>query len=238
MSIVSGPIAIPHVNVLQRSGRTRRFADSSAGNADANAVAPRPSPTLLRNSRRCSGRVISASPLLEDIVTQTVSLIIRESRRDPSLVWVFGKSLRTRIEAEIPRVQSAARHQTGRDSVGRTRELDWMLSTKGNPNMDNLAAILNAVRNRLRVTLKARTVNAASGHAKWSGPRKFGNVSQMSPSCLGRRASSRFVIVLVLETTSPRTRPSVAELARRGRADTSAVVTTRYPVAESPCQGG
>jgi len=41
------------------------------------------------------------------------------------------------------------------------KSLHRMLSTKGNPSMDNLAAILNAVRKRLRVTLRARTVDAA-----------------------------------------------------------------------------
>jgi hypothetical protein len=34
-----------------------------------------------------------------------------------------------------------------------------MLSPKGNPSMDNLAAIFGAVRKRLKVGLKAQTVN-------------------------------------------------------------------------------
>jgi hypothetical protein len=34
-----------------------------------------------------------------------------------------------------------------------------MLSPKGNPSMDNLAAIFDAIRKRLKVELKAHTVN-------------------------------------------------------------------------------
>jgi hypothetical protein len=36
-----------------------------------------------------------------------------------------------------------------------------MLSPKGNPNMDNLAAIFDAVRHRLKVDMRARSVAAA-----------------------------------------------------------------------------
>ncbi len=36
-----------------------------------------------------------------------------------------------------------------------------MLSKNGNPTMDNLAAILGVVRNRLGVEIQARTVAAA-----------------------------------------------------------------------------
>ena len=41
------------------------------------------------------------------------------------------------------------------------KSLHRMLSIKGNPNMDNLAAIFDAVRKRLHVDLEARTVEAA-----------------------------------------------------------------------------
>jgi DNA-binding phage protein len=36
-----------------------------------------------------------------------------------------------------------------------------MLSANGNPNMDNVAAIFDAIRQRLKVDLRARSVVAA-----------------------------------------------------------------------------
>ncbi len=42
-----------------------------------------------------------------------------------------------------------------------TKSLHRMLSKRGNPSMDNLATILNVVRKKLRVALKAHTVDAA-----------------------------------------------------------------------------
>jgi DNA-binding phage protein len=47
--------------------------------------------------------------------------------------------------------------ETGRPA----KSLHRMLSQKGNPSMDNLAAILNVVRRKLRVDLQTRTVKAA-----------------------------------------------------------------------------
>ncbi|HZZ00846.1 MAG TPA: hypothetical protein VFE36_14880 [Candidatus Baltobacteraceae bacterium] len=41
------------------------------------------------------------------------------------------------------------------------KSLQRMLSTNGNPSMDNLAAILDVVRRRLRVKLQARAIKAA-----------------------------------------------------------------------------
>lgn len=41
------------------------------------------------------------------------------------------------------------------------KSLHRMLSENGNPSMDNLAAILRAVRKRLRVDLEAHAVEAA-----------------------------------------------------------------------------
>ena len=41
------------------------------------------------------------------------------------------------------------------------KSLHRMLSSSGNPSMDNLAAIFDAVRHRLKVGLKAQTVKAA-----------------------------------------------------------------------------
>jgi DNA-binding phage protein len=41
------------------------------------------------------------------------------------------------------------------------KSLHRMLSTKGNPSMDNLAAIFDVARKRLGVELEARTVRAA-----------------------------------------------------------------------------
>jgi len=41
------------------------------------------------------------------------------------------------------------------------KSLHRMLSKRGNPSMDNLAAILSVVRKKLRVALKAHTVDAA-----------------------------------------------------------------------------
>src|SRR6202142_2270177 len=40
-----------------------------------------------------------------------------------------------------------------------SKSLHRMLSSKGNPSMDNLAAIFDAVKNFLKVGLKAQTVN-------------------------------------------------------------------------------
>ena len=40
-----------------------------------------------------------------------------------------------------------------------SRSLHRMLSPKGNPSMDNLAAILGAVRKRLKVGIRAHTVD-------------------------------------------------------------------------------
>ena len=40
-----------------------------------------------------------------------------------------------------------------------SKSLHRMLSSKGNPSMDNLAAIFDAIRKCLKVSLKAQTVN-------------------------------------------------------------------------------
>jgi DNA-binding phage protein len=42
-----------------------------------------------------------------------------------------------------------------------SKSLHRMLSKNGNPSMDNLAAIFDAVRKRLHVSLQAQTVEAA-----------------------------------------------------------------------------
>lgn len=42
-----------------------------------------------------------------------------------------------------------------------TKSLHRMLSPKGNPNMDNLAAIFSAVGSRLKVDLNVQTIRAA-----------------------------------------------------------------------------
>ena len=42
-----------------------------------------------------------------------------------------------------------------------SKSLHRMLSQKGNPSMDNLAAIFDAVRRKLKVGIKVRTVEAA-----------------------------------------------------------------------------
>lgn len=42
-----------------------------------------------------------------------------------------------------------------------SKSLHRMLSPKGNPSMDNLAAIFDALRNRLNVTIEVRIVEAA-----------------------------------------------------------------------------
>jgi DNA-binding phage protein len=47
--------------------------------------------------------------------------------------------------------------ETGKPS----KSLHRMLSRKGNPSMDNLAAIFDVVRRRLGVSLQAQTVEAA-----------------------------------------------------------------------------
>ncbi|MFA7680423.1 MAG: transcriptional regulator [Pigmentiphaga sp.] len=60
--------------------------------------------------------------------------------------------LRDLVNATLGFEQLAA--QTDRPS----KSLHRMLSPKGNPNMDNLAAIFSAVRQRLGVELKVETV--------------------------------------------------------------------------------
>jgi DNA-binding phage protein len=42
-----------------------------------------------------------------------------------------------------------------------SKSLHRMLSSRGNPSMDNLAAIFDAVRENLKVGIKVRTVEAA-----------------------------------------------------------------------------
>lgn len=42
-----------------------------------------------------------------------------------------------------------------------SKSLHRMLSPKGNPSMDNLAAIFGAVRRKLKVGIKAHTIEAA-----------------------------------------------------------------------------
>jgi DNA-binding phage protein len=44
-----------------------------------------------------------------------------------------------------------------------SKSLHRMLSEKGNPSMDNLAAIFGAVRKQLRVSFEAHAVEAANG---------------------------------------------------------------------------
>ncbi len=41
------------------------------------------------------------------------------------------------------------------------KSLHSMLSSRGNPSMDNLATILNVVRKKLKMALQVRTVDAA-----------------------------------------------------------------------------
>jgi len=43
-----------------------------------------------------------------------------------------------------------------------SKSLHRMLSARGNPSMDNLAAILSAVRRKLKVAIEVRTVDQAS----------------------------------------------------------------------------
>jgi len=47
------------------------------------------------------------------------------------------------------------------DTGNPAKSLHRMLSTRGNPSMDNLAAIFAAIRRSLGVHIKARTVKAA-----------------------------------------------------------------------------
>jgi DNA-binding phage protein len=57
-----------------------------------------------------------------------------------------------------------------------SKSLHRMLSSKGNPSMDNLAAIFSAVRKRLKVDLKAHTVKLQKVALRQSC-RNFGRVS-------------------------------------------------------------
>lgn len=62
--------------------------------------------------------------------------------------------LRDLVNATVGFERLAA--ETGKPS----KSLHRMLSTRGNPSMDNLAAIFGAVRKRLGVDIEARTVKA------------------------------------------------------------------------------
>ena len=57
----------------------------------------------------------------------------------------------------------AAVSQVNEATAMPAKSLHRMLSQKGNPSMDNLAAIFGAIRKTLRVEIEARTVEAALG---------------------------------------------------------------------------
>ena len=67
-----------------------------------------------------------------------------------------------------------------------SKSLHRMLSPKGNPSMDNLAAIFNSVRKRLKVSLKAHTVNMQKvAQRLWCSLRSSWRecVRRWTPSC-------------------------------------------------------
>jgi hypothetical protein len=70
-----------------------------------------------------------------------------------------------RQQADIDRAQALHAEYKARKAPApdghkakKRKSLHRMLSPKGNPSMDNLAAIFGAVRKRLKVELKAHTV--------------------------------------------------------------------------------
>ena len=94
--------------------------------------------------------------------------IVARVERDPA----FAKALLDEAATLFLSGEPEAERLTLRDLVNATlgferlkvtampsKSLHRMLSPKGNPSMDNLAAIFDAVRKRLKVDLKAHTVN-------------------------------------------------------------------------------
>jgi DNA-binding phage protein len=92
-------------------------------------------------------------------------------RRDPA----FGKALLNEAATLFLNGEPEAARLILRDLVNSTvgferlatltekpsKSLHRMLSPRGNPSMDNLAAIFAAVRRKLKVEIKAETVRAA-----------------------------------------------------------------------------
>ena len=92
-------------------------------------------------------------------------------RRDPA----FGKALLNEAATLFLNGEPEAARLILRDLVNSTvgferlatltekpsKSLHRMLSPRGNPSMDNLAAIFGAVRRKLKVEIKAETVRAA-----------------------------------------------------------------------------
>ena len=97
--------------------------------------------------------------------------VIERVRRDPT----FARALLDEAATLFLNGEPEAARLVLRDLVNATvgfealaamthrpsKSLHRMLSKQGNPNMDNLAATFDAVRLRLTVGLKARTVRAA-----------------------------------------------------------------------------
>jgi len=92
-------------------------------------------------------------------------------RRDPK----FAKALLDEAASHFLNCEPDAARLILRDLVNATvgfetlaartskpsKSLHRMLSSRGNPSMDNLAAIFDAVRENLKVGIKVRTVEAA-----------------------------------------------------------------------------
>ena len=97
--------------------------------------------------------------------------VVERVRRDPKFAWALLDEAATLFlngEPEAARLllRDLVNATVGFEALaGMTnkpaKSLHRMLSRGGNPSMDNLAAIFDAVRHRLKVGLKAQTVKAA-----------------------------------------------------------------------------
>jgi DNA-binding phage protein len=90
--------------------------------------------------------------------------VVARVRRDPK----FARALLDESATLFLNGEPEAARLLLRDLVNATvgfealaKSLHRMLSRSGNPSMDNLAAIFDAVRQRLKVGIKAQTVKAA-----------------------------------------------------------------------------
>ena len=95
-------------------------------------------------ARFVSKAVVGDWPVIGTLVTGAATLMVDRQRRHDT-----ARALDTMVQALAELTNKPA------------KSLHRMLSRHGNPSMDNLAVIFDAVRQRLKVELKAQTVRAA-----------------------------------------------------------------------------
>ena len=106
--------------------------------------------TLTRNSKETIAERVRRDPeFARALLDEAATLFLNGEPETARLI------LRELVNATIGFERLAA--MTDKPS----KSLHRMLSKTGNPTMDNLAVIFGAVRRKLRVQIKARTVKAA-----------------------------------------------------------------------------